>query len=292
MKNLALGVDVGGSHVCSAVIDIETGTIVGEPITTDVAHTEPADVLFAAWADNLTQCLAAASEPVTRIGMDFPGPFDYVNGISQMEHKMPHIKGLSVADELRKRMKNSENLEFKFVNDANAFALGEAYFGGAKDADRVIVLAIGTGLGSGFIANHQIVETGDTVPTDGEVWNLPYGEDIADAQFSTRGVVARYEKLTGVKMPGVKEIAERFATDEAARQTLESFGWELADFAAPLIQQFMCKDILIGGNIARCLNLFGPKMEERFKELGMEVNIRPCTLVSDAAMMGAAALYK
>lgn len=292
MKNLALGVDVGGSHVCSAVIDIETGTIVGEPITTDVAHTEPADVLFAAWADNLTQCLAAAPEPVTRIGMDFPGPFDYVNGISQMEHKMPNIKGLSVADELRKRMKNSENLEFKFVNDANAFALGEAYFGGAKDADRVIVLAIGTGLGSGFIANHQIVETGDTVPTDGEVWNLPYGEDIADAQFSTRGVVARYEKLTGVKMPGVKEIAERFATDEAARQTLESFGWELADFAAPLIQQFMCKDILIGGNIARCLNLFGPKMEERFKELGMEVNIRPCTLVSDAAMMGAAALYK
>lgn len=292
MKNLALGVDVGGSHVCSAVIDIETGTIVGEPITTDVAHTEPADVLFAAWADNLTQCLTAAPEPVTRIGMDFPGPFDYVNGISQMEHKMPHIKGLSVADELRKRMKNSENLEFKFVNDANAFALGEAYFGGAKDADRVIVLAIGTGLGSGFIANHQIVETGDTVPTDGEVWNLPYGEDIADAQFSTRGVVARYEKLTGVKMPGVKEIAERFATDEAARQTLESFGWELADFAAPLIQQFMCKDILIGGNIARCLNLFGPKMEERFKELGMEVNIRPCTLVSDAAMMGAAALYK
>lgn len=292
MSNLALGVDVGGSHVCSAVIDIETGTIVGGPVTTDVAHTEPADVLFAAWAENLTACLATAPEPVTRIGMDFPGPFDYVNGISQMEHKMPNIKGLSVADELRKRMKDSDSLEFKFVNDANAFALGEAYFGGAKDADRVIVLAIGTGLGSGFIADHKIVETGDTVPADGEVWNLPYGEDIADAQFSTRGVVARYEKLTGVKMPGVKEIAERFATDEAARQTLEAFGWELADFAAPLIERFMCKDILIGGNIARCLNLFGPKMEERFKELGKEVNIRPCTLVSDAAMMGAAALYK
>lgn len=292
MSNLALGVDVGGSHVCSAIIDIETGTIVGEPFVTDVAHTEPADVLFAAWADNLTRCLAAAPEPVTRIGMDFPGPFDYKNGISQMDHKMPHIKGLSVADELRKRMPNSENLEFRFVNDANAFALGEAYFGGAKDADRVIVLAIGTGLGSGFIADHQIVEEGDTVPPEGEVWNLPYGDDIADALFSTRGVIGRYEKLTGETLPGAKEVAMRFDTDPAARQTFESFGWELADFTAPLIQKFLCKDILIGGNIARSLHLFEPKMQERFREVGLEVNVRPCTLLSDAAMMGAAALYK
>lgn len=292
MSNLALGVDVGGSHVCSAVIDIDNGTIVGAPVTTDVAHTEAADVLFAAWAKNLEQCLAAAPEPVTRIGMDFPGPFDYKNGISQMEHKMPHIKGLSVADELRKRMANSEGLEFRFVNDANAFALGEAHFGGAKDADRVIVLAIGTGLGSGFIADHQIVEEGDTVPPDGEVWNLPYGDDIADAQFSTRGIVGRYEKLTGITLPGAKEVAERFDTDPAARQTLESFGWELADFTAPLIKQFQCKDILIGGNIARCLNLFGLKLNERYAELGLEVNVRACKLLSDAAMMGAAALYK
>lgn len=292
MSNLALGVDVGGSHICSAVIDIETGTIVGEPFTTDVAHTEPADVLFAAWADNLTRCLAAAPEPVTRIGLDFPGPFDYAKGISHMEHKMPHIKGLSVADELRKRMPGSENLEFRFVNDANAFALGEAYFGGAKDADRVVVLAIGTGLGSGFIADHKVVESGDTVPPEGEVWNLPYGDDIADALFSTRGITGRYEKLTGVKLPGAKEIAERYDTDPAARQTLDAFGWELADFTAPLIEKFQCKDILIGGNIARCLNLFGPKLRERYAELGLEVNVRACQLLSDAAMMGAAALYK
>lgn len=292
MSNLALGVDVGGSHVCSAIIDIEAGKIVGQPVTTDVAHTESAEVLFAAWAENLAQCLAAAPEPVTRIGMDFPGPFDYKNGISQMDHKMPHIKGLSVADELRKRMPNSENLEFRFVNDANAFALGEAYFGGAKDAERVIVLAIGTGLGSGFIADHKIVEDGETVPPEGEVWNLPYGDDIADALFSTRGVIGRYEKLTGEKLPGAKEVAMRFDTDPAARKTFEDFGWELADFSAPLIRQFQCKDILIGGNIARSLHLFEPKMQERFREAGLEVNVRACTLLSDAAMMGAAALYK
>lgn len=292
MNNLAIGVDVGGSHVSSAVIDIDNGTIVGNIITTDVAHTEPADVLFAAWAENLTQCLAQAPEPVTRIGMDFPGPFDYEKGISHMEHKMPHIKGLSVADELRKRMADSEGLEFRFVNDANAFALGEAFFGGAKDADRVVVLAIGTGLGSGFIADHKIVETGETVPPDGEVWNLPYGDDIADAQFSTRGITGRYEKLTGEKLPGAKEVSERFDTDPAARKTFEDFGWELADFTAPLIKNFLCKDILIGGNIARTLHLFGPKLRERYAELGAEVNVRACTLLSDAAMMGAAALYK
>lgn len=292
MKNLALGVDVGGSHVCSAVIDIDAGTIVTEPVVTDVDHTSSAEILFAAWAENLDKSLDAAPAPITRIGMDFPGPFDYTKGISEMEHKLPHIKGLSVADELRRRMRHNEGLEFRFVNDASAFALGESHFGAARNDDRVIVFAIGTGLGSGFVAGHKIVETGDTVPPAGEVWNLPYKDSIGDDYFSTRGILNRYEKLTGVKLNGAKDVADRYATEPAAQQTWHDFGYELADFAVPLLQQFDCQNILICGNISRSLALYHDKMQERFAEAGLTINVKGTKLFGDAAMMGAASLFK
>lgn len=299
MQNLAIGVDVGGSHVCSAVVDIESGQIVGERITTDIDHNSPAEALFGAWAENIRQCLSQAPVPVTRIGMDFPGPFDYAQGISQMDHKLPHIKGLRVADELSKRLSEGdpaavnggERLEFRFVNDASAFALGESYFGAAREADKALVLAIGTGLGSGFIADHKVVEAGPTVPPGGEVWNLPYADSIGDDHFSTRGIIARYEKLTGERVGGAKDVADRYATDLAAQQTWHDFGRELAEFTLPLLRQFECRTILVGGNIARSLHLFAPQMQAYFTASAYEVSIKPCALLSDAALMGAASLF-
>lgn len=293
---IAIGTDVGGSHVCSALIDLEAGRIVGQPVTTDIDHNSPASALFEAWAGNLQKCMEQAPEPVTHIGMDFPGPFDYAQGISQMDHKLPHIKGLRVADELRERLsslvENASELQFRFVNDASAFALGESHFGAAREADKALVLAIGTGLGSGFLQGHSIVEDGPTVPPGGEVWNIPYRDGIGDDHFSTRGIIARYERLTGERVSGAKDVADRYATDAAAQQTWHDFGRELAEFTLPILRQFQCHTVLVGGNIARSLHLFEPQMQAYFQEHGFETDIKPCALLSDAAMMGAASLWK
>lgn len=296
MKNLAIGTDVGGSHVCSAIVDLDAGQIVGQHIQTDIDHNSPADDLFNAWAENIRACLSQSETPITRIGMDFPGPFDYARGISQMDHKLPHIKGLSVADELTKRL--GPGLEFRFVNDASAFALGESHFGAAQGASRAIVLAIGTGLGSGFIADHRVVEDGPTVPPGGEVWNLPWADSIGDDHFSTRGITSRYERLTGETVKGAKDVADRYESDPAARQTWHDFGRELAQFTLPLLAPFSCHTLLLGGNIARSLPLFAPQMQEVFEQAATTelaglpaIEIKPCALLSDAAIMGAASLY-
>ena len=291
MSNLAIGVDVGGSHVCSALIDLAAGQIVGRRVQTDIPHTAPADQLFQAWADNIGQCLTQAAEPVTRIGMDFPGPFDYAEGISQMDHKLPHIKGLRVADELRSRIPGGENLEFRFVNDASAFALGESHFGAAKEADRALVLAIGTGFGSGFVKQRQVVEEGPEVPPAGEVWNLPWAGSIADDWFSTRGILARFATLTGRQLQGAKDVADLYDTLPEARDTWHAFGRELAQFTAPLLQQFHCHTLLLGGNIALSHALFIPQMQTTYAAVGLNIDIKPCALGGDAARLGAATLF-
>ena len=287
----AVGVDVGGSHICSAIVDIEKGVIVGEPLTTPVDHTCSAEEIFSAWTRNLRELISSSGLPVRKIGMAFPGPFDYDKGISHMEHKFVSIKELVVGDILQARLLDFPGLEFKYVNDAGAFALGESCYGAAKGVDKVLVLTLGTGLGSGFVEKNHIIREGDTVPPGGEVWNLPWGDDIADGAFSTRWIVGRYGELSGKVVKGAREVSMAFDTDANARQVFTEFGAGLAKFTAPLLEKFGAKDIILGGNISRSLDLFLPAMTRVYGQKGMDVHVEASSLLDKAAMLGAASLF-
>ena len=287
----AVGVDVGGSHICSSVVDLDRGVIVGEPLTTPVDHTCTAEEIFSAWTTNLRGLLSSAPQPVTMIGMAFPGPFDYDKGISHMDHKFVSIKGLNVGEILQARLLDFPGLEFRYVNDAGAFALGESHYGSAKGIDKVLVLTLGTGLGSGFVENKHIVREGDSVPPGGEVWDLPWGDDIADSAFSTRWIVGRYSALTGKVVKGAKEVALVYKTDEASRKVFTEFGSGLAKFTAPLLNKFGAKDVILGGNISRNLDLFLPAMNRVYGQKAMDVHVQASSLLDKAAMLGAASLF-
>ncbi len=287
----AVGVDVGGSHVSSAVVDLEKGVIVDEPLTTPVDHTCSAEEMFSAWTKNLRELISSSGLPVRKIGMAFPGPFDYERGISHMEHKFVSIKELVVGDILQARLLDFPGLEFKYVNDAGAFALGESCYGAAKGVGKVLVLTLGTGLGSGFVENNRIIREGDTVPPGGEVWNLPWGEDIADSAFSTRRIVGRYAALSGKVVAGAKEVSMAFDTDPLAREVFTEFGADLAKFTAPLLEKFGAHDIILGGNISRNLDKFLPAMMRVYGQKGMDVHVQASSLLDKAAMLGAASLF-
>ena len=79
----ALGVDIGGSHVCSAVVDLATGQLCGEPHTDKVDAAAGARTIAGAWAANIRRTAAASGIGCIRCaGFAFPGPFDYERGIS------------------------------------------------------------------------------------------------------------------------------------------------------------------------------------------------------------------
>lgn len=290
----AIGTDIGGSHVCSAVVDLGTGRIVGDPVTTAVDCTAGAVEILDAWTANIRQAAAASGvSPVRRVGMAFPGPFDYVKGISLISgvNKFDRIYGLDVASSLRDRLAGTGVAEFRFVNDASAFALGECLGGAAHDADRVVALTLGTGVGSGFVAGRRLVETGDEVPANGWVYCLPFESGIADEAFSTRWICRRWTQLTGERVEGAREVAALSDTNPAARQLFDEYGDRLAAFAAPLLKRFGSRTLLLGGNISRAYPLFGPAMARRLAAEGCSAGVRISTLLDRAAMIGAASLF-
>ena len=101
----ALGVDIGGSHVCSAVVDLATGQLCGEPHTDKVDAAAGARTIAGAWAANIRRTAAASGIGCIRCaGFAFPGPFDYERGISLIRgvRKFERIYGLDVAATDRK----------------------------------------------------------------------------------------------------------------------------------------------------------------------------------------------
>ena len=176
------------------------------------------------------------------------------------------------------------------TNDANAAASGEMTYGVARGMKNFIMITLGTGVGSGFVVDGVLDEHSDRVPEGGEVWNLPFGDTIVDASFSTRWVVGRYEQLTGKKVPGAKEVAQACKEGEKeAQQLFHEYGERMAAFASPVLTRFGADTLVLGGNISRNYALFcGPLLAG----LPEGVEVRTSQLLDQAAMIGAASLFK
>lgn len=289
-EKYAIGVDVGGSHLTSAVVDLEEGKVCSDYIVTPMESKGPLEHVIACFKKNLEATLEAFEEPIHQIGFAFPGPFDYEKGISYMKQKFDNLYGINLPDVLRKVLEvpEIEKFDFKFINDASAFGVGECFCGAGKGFKRVFGVTLGTGVGSAFLVDGKIDETSENVPEGGEVWNLPFHDTIVDASFSTRWFVKRYGELTGKTIKGAKDVADQFGKEAAADQCFAEFGASLAEFATPWLKKFGADLFVMGGNISREYPKFQAQLLAGMPE---GVTVKTSELRDQAAMIGAASLF-
>ena len=292
-KRYAVGVDVGGSHVTSAVIDLDQKTILSGTLSgKDVDTADAAGKIIRSWAENISTAIAKSPAPVSGIGIAMPGPFDYSNGIALLQGlpKFSNLFGLNVRQALQTELDIS--MPVRFINDASAFAIGESFAGSGEGFRRLLVITLGTGFGSAFLDNGIPVLDRNDVPGKGYVYHLAYKDGIADEYFSTRWFVTRYKELTGKEVKGVRELADRVETDRVARDLFNEFGYGLGKFLSPWLRSFKADAMVAGGNISRSWSIFG----ESFKQALEEENISIVTAVSElkehAALLGSARLLE
>lgn len=103
-KRYAVGADVGGSHVCSAVIDLRTGEMAGPVCEMPLDSKAGASVILDVLSRSIAGAVEAAgvSGKVAGAGLAFPGPFDYVHGVSTVHGvgKYDRIYGLDLSSSL------------------------------------------------------------------------------------------------------------------------------------------------------------------------------------------------
>ncbi|MBM3419732.1 MAG: ROK family protein, partial [Bacteroidetes bacterium] len=188
---IAIGTDIGGSHITCAAVNLLTGNILSETVTgRPVDNKEQAFRIVAEWAACVGETISKLPGGVEPAGIGFamPGPFDYVNGIALFRGvtKYENLYGFNIADAIRSSLGFGEEFPVRFMNDATSFAMGEAWAGKSATVSRSVAITLGTGFGSAFIADKTPVVEGEQVPRLGCLYHLPFGNSIADAYFSTR----------------------------------------------------------------------------------------------------------
>jgi glucokinase len=293
-KNLAIGTDIGGSHISCAAIDLVSGKILKDTLTErSVDNQASAKAIIDTWSNALSSVLAKVPvDSVKGIGFAMPGPFDYVKGICYIRGvaKYENLYGVNVTEAISESLGIRDGFLIRFMNDASAFAVGEAWAGSASEYDRSLSITLGTGFGSAFISNRIPIVDGPLVPKLGCIYHLPYRDGIADDYFSTRGLLHRYKMLTGKELSGVKELASLASTDKLVADLFTDFGDNAGLFLTPWLKRFEAEILVIGGNISHAYNLFGDVFEERLKKENCRCKVALSKLKEDAALLGSAYL--
>jgi glucokinase len=292
-KTLSIGVDVGGSHIACAVVNIECGELLPNTLTrVDVDSMGRADKILSAWAKALNETMTHIdSSCLAGIGFAMPGPFDYRNGISKMEQKFPALFGKTIVHELLPLLEADTPLSLRFLNDATSFAVGEAWLGCGLGARRVVAVTLGTGFGSAFIDAGVPVVKRDDVPGEGCLWHLPYRDGIADDYFTTRWFTDHFKAVSGRQTSGAKSVADQARSgDSSALGMFEYFGESLGEFLAPWLKKFTADVIVLGGNISGAYDLFSPALKKSLESVYPDAAVEVSLLGENAAMMGAARL--
>jgi len=291
---LAVGTDIGGSHITCGMVDLEKGMLMpGTLVSRSVDNQADAEDILQVWAGALHESLAgSASGQIAGAGFAMPGPFDYVRGIGLFKDrpKYHRLHNVDVAGRMRQLMFFGPSQAIRFMNDATSFAVGEAWLGKAKGYSRTLVITLGTGFGSAFLDNGIPVVEGNSVPPTGCVWHLPFREGISDDYFSTRWIVKRYEEITGIRETGAKEIADRAKTNPEVADIVSEFGENLGVFLSPWIRKFRAEFLVMGGNIARAHPLFGEALQASFRQHGVDIPTEASELMEKAALIGSARL--
>ena len=296
MKKYAIGADIGGSHISCAVIDLEKGNIIRESFATqEVDNQASADDILTNWTIALKKSLSYIDEDqLAGIGFAMPGPFDYPNGIAMFTEsvaKYQNLYSIKVSKRIKELMGLSSDSDVRFMNDASAFAIGEAWCGKASKVDRSVSITLGTGFGSAFVDEGVVVVDRDDVPKMGCVWHLPYNGGIADDSFSTRWFIKRYAEKSNIRTTGAKDIAERAATDHIAKEIFVEYGTHLGEFLAPWLKKFQAEALVIGGNVTGAYKYFVIPFETALKKQHVATVIHISDHMEDAAIIGSARMF-
>lgn len=317
MKNnaepLILGIDLGGTKILTAVVD-SRGKILSRDRSTTPADRGPEAVIRAIVASSkhtIDQAGITAAE-LTAIGLGAPGLSNPETGVLFTSPNLPDWQDVPLRDIIKKEL----GVKTFLINDANAAALGELYFGAATGATNFIYVTISTGIGGGIVIDRQIYtgasglagEIGHmTIDDDGPLchcgnrgcWeSLASGTALAQEarQWIEQGAGAAILALAdGILENVTAETIHRAAQagDNLAKEIITRSSYYVGVGLANLINLFSPELIVIGGGLSNIGDmLFEPAYEvarnRAFKESYQAVRFALAELGGDSGVIGAA----
>jgi glucokinase len=197
-QEFAIGIDIGGTNTVFGVVD-HRGEISYRGAISTRKHKDINEYI-----DDLANALAPAIEQtgginaIRGIGIGAPNG-NYYKGTIEFAPNLPW-KGLIPLAEL---MNNKFGIPCALTNDANAAAVGEMMYGVARGMRDFIMITLGTGVGSGIVANGQLIYGHDGFAGElGHITIIPGGR--LHKGTGLRGSLESYASATGVALTAIE----------------------------------------------------------------------------------------
>ena len=289
--NCIFACDMGGSFIKAACMN-GNGTITGETLMIPSHSDGSPDNILGAWEVTLKillDTMVANKLNLIGIGVSTPGPFDYIRKMSLMKHKFQSIYGINLENEIKKRIRLPD-VPINFIQDANAYLLGEQKFGCARGIENCMCVTLGTGFGIAAMAGGKILSNGrDSCYI--AIYRQPWGDGIIEDVVSGRGICAVYNNLAGTKTEtSAKDVCEKARQGEmAAIETMNQFGTALGRSIGFHLIHTYAQTLIIGGQISRDLVLFEKSLLAALRKDGYTGPVLPAQYPDDAALYGVTA---
>lgn len=309
-----VGIDLGGTNIASAVVD-EYGVIYGRAKKKTNAP-RPYNEVF----DDMAICAREAAiasgisfEEIESVGIGAPGAIDKESGAIEFSNNLGFYD-VPVVSYMEEALGKKVYVE----NDANAAAWGEFLAGSGKEHDSMIMITLGTGVGSGIITDGKLfcgaygkgAELGHmTLLMGGE--KCTCGKRGCFEAYSSATALVRMTKaamkknpdsdmwrVCGGKLSNASGRTAFAAKDAAAKAVVKEYLGYLTEGIVSIVNMFQPNLICIGGGISHEGRKILAPVEKGVKKYSFarfgskQTKVDLACLGNDAGIIGAALLWK
>jgi glucokinase len=255
---VSVGIDIGGTGTKLGIVDDDGNILAKKEFGTWDFK------VFEDFVDELTKLTTSMlidvgkSSDLQGIGIGSPMG-KYVDGTIDHASNLPW-KGLLPIVSL---LKNHFDAPIIITNDANTAALGEKVFGGAKDFSDFVMVTLGTGLGSGFISNGQLVL--GVQGFAGELGHVNIGRlEGRTCGCGKKECLETYVSATGIKRTIFSLMAKRSIDSEFRHVSFDDLSTKDITIAADkgdkiALEAFQFTGKILGRKLAEVVMLFNPE---------------------------------
>lgn len=314
MNAYILAIDIGGTYTKLALVDLDGNT---EHVTSiPTSGKKGAERFLQSVEENARQVIARFEEgEVVGVGIGVAGFVDPDHTKMTFNPNIAWLEGVELKDYFTKKIKLPVNIEI----DSNAAALAEAILGGGKNSHRLLVLAVGTGLGGGMtidgsilrIANECLGDIGHIIVEPGGVQCAAGCSGCAEAMVSV-SALERYASefiaedqnsvfFEMVKKGNLIQTAEIIKAakkgDQASEKAVQKLGMYLGVALASMAPLLAPDLICIAGGISEAGPILLDATSESFQKFvgppyAVGVTIQKAVLGWRSVLVGSAEAFR
>jgi glucokinase len=226
-KVVAVGIDIGGTNTVFGIVDRE-GNILGEG-RLKTSHYDRIEGFIAALYEEIMVTAQKIVNGIDIIGFGIGAPMGNINkGTIEHASGLPWRGIIPFADIFNRHT----DLPVIVTNDANAAAVGEMVYGGARGMKNFVVITLGTGLGSGFVIDGKLVYGHDGFAGELGHTAIRPGSSDRECGCGKKGCLETYVSATGLKRSLLKIMADSMEPSELRKYSFDQLDAEIIHDAA------------------------------------------------------------